>query len=78
MPLSPFQDDVMIKEITRDLHLNLGLVSDFDACNLYSSEAYAGTMVGQGFIWKHEIPVACLLASARLLQWDYELSLSNL
>lgn len=77
MPLSMYQDRSMHKDITDDLQLNIGLIADFEACHLYASEAYAGTLVGQTCVWSKELGVATLLASARLLEWDYLIGLEN-
>lgn len=73
-----FGDTQTTTDVTHDLHLHVLSLSGFaEAVNIFTSESYAGSMVGNGFVWRDEVPFASLLATARLLLIDYEMGLET-
>lgn len=76
MQYSVFQTGHYEKEITDDLYLHWGYIEgECSAFNVYTSEAYAGTQLGNAFVWQHEALFSSAIATARALLLDYEMAL---
>lgn len=64
--------------ITDDLHISIFHLDKYensDAVTIMTSEAYAGSAVGHGTAWAKDMRISCLLATARILEWDHSLGL---
>lgn len=69
-----------VYDVTENLNMSvfsLDTEDDFGVSTIVSSECYTGSPVGRGAVYATESRFCCLLAVARVLEWDYRLTLST-